>query len=58
LKIFQVNAVAAPSVVIDTYRIGRREGKLVLVTNQPGGDIRVVDKDTLTYCGEDFRRVP
>ena len=58
LKIFQVNAVAAPSVVIDTYRIGRREGKVVLATNQPGGEIRVVDKDTLTYCGEDYRRVP
>jgi hypothetical protein len=58
LKIFQLNAAIAPSLVNDTYRLGRVGGKLVLATAQPGGLIVVQDRDTLGYCGELFRRVP
>ena len=58
LKIFQLNFATAPSVVNDTYRLGRVGEKLVLATTQPGGAITVADKNTLAYCGEIYRRLP
>ncbi len=58
LKIFQVNAQEAPSVIYATWEAGRIAGKLVLATNQPGGRIEVVDHDTLAYCGENYLRIP
>ena len=58
LKIFQVNAQEAPSVIYATWEAGRIAGKLALATNQPGGRIEVVDRDTLVYCGENYLRIP
>lgn len=58
LKIFELNAQAAPSVILDTFEPGRLGPKLCLATNQPGGPIEVADRDTLVYCGEVYRRVP
>ena len=58
LKIFQVNAQEAPSVIYATWEAGRIAGKLVLGTNQPGGQIEVVDHETLAYCGENYLRIP
>ena len=58
LKIFELNAAIAPSVLVDTYRLGQLDGRLVLATSQPGGAITVTDRDTLAYCGENYRRVP
>ena len=58
LKLFRVHAQAAPGVVYGTYQLGRIEGKVALATDQPGGLIRVLDRDSLSYCGETFRRIP
>lgn len=58
LKIFQLNAQTAPSVIYDTYALGRLGAKLCLVTNQPGGLIEVNGRDTLLYCGETYQRIP
>ena len=58
LKIFEVNALAAPGVVYAKGEPGRSGPKLFLATNQPGGLIEVVDNDALIYCGETYRRIP
>ena len=58
LKIFELNAQVAPSVILDTFELGRLGPKLCLATNQPGGSIEVTDRDTLVYCGEVYQRIP
>jgi hypothetical protein len=58
LKLFQVCAQSAPRIVHGTYRLGRLEAKICLTTDQPGGLIKVVDRDTLDYAGEVYRRIP
>jgi len=58
LKLFQVNAQAAPGVVYGTYQFGRLESKLCLATDQPGGLIKVIDRESLEFCGEIYKRVP
>lgn len=58
LKLFRVNAQAAPSVVNGTYQLGRRDSKLCLATDQPGGLITVAERDSLRYGGETYQRIP
>jgi hypothetical protein len=58
LKLFQINAQVAPSMIYGTYRLGRRGAALGLATDQPGGVIDVRDHDTLVYCGETYKRIP
>ena len=58
LKLFVVNAQAAPGVVYGTYRLGRLDGKLCLSTDQPGGLITLRNRETLVYCGENYQRIP
>jgi hypothetical protein len=58
LKIFVVQAQAAPGVVYGTYQLGRVENKLCLATDQPGGLIKVNDRDELEYTGEKYTRIP
>lgn len=58
LKIFELNAQAPPSVILDTCEPGRRGPKLYLATNQPGGPIEVTDHDALVYCDEIYKRIP
>lgn len=58
LKLFQNNAQAAPGLLYGSYEFGRRDGKVCLATDQPGGLIKVLDRDTLEFCGEMYRRVP
>lgn len=58
LKLFQVNAQAAPSVVYGSYHFGRVQGKLCLATDQPGGLIKVIDRESLEFCGEIYKRIP
>jgi hypothetical protein len=58
LKLFQVYAQAAPGVVYGSYRFGRVDGKLCLATDQPGGLIKVIDRESLEFCGEIYKRVP
>lgn len=58
LKLFEVNARAAPGVVFASARIGRSGDKLVLATNQPGGLIEVSGDGALLYCGETYRKIP
>lgn len=57
LKLFQLNADHSPSVLHDTYQIGRAGGKIALASGQPGGLITVQSPDTLSFCGEIYRRV-
>ena len=58
LKLFQINAQVAPSVIYGTYRLGRRGAQLGLATDLPGGVIEVSNRDTLVYCGETYKRIP
>lgn len=58
LKLFQVNAQAAPGVVYGSYRFGRLDSKLCLATDQPGGLIKVLDRESLEFCGEIYKRIP
>lgn len=58
LKLFELNALAPPRVVYAAVQVGRIGSQPVLATDQPGGVITVVDRDTLTYCGETYRRIP
>lgn len=58
LKLFELNAVAAPRLVYAAGTLGHAGAKLVLATDQPGGAIEIVDRDTLIYCDEIYRRVP
>lgn len=58
LKLFRVNAQAAPGVVYGTYQIGRLDGKLHLATDQPGRLIKVIDRQSLEYSGEIYKRIP
>jgi hypothetical protein len=58
LKLFELNSLGAPSLIRDTYRVGRIDGMLCGLCNQPGGPIWMNGRDTLTYCGETYRRLP
>jgi len=58
LKLFQINAQVAPSMIYGTYRLGRRGAALGLATDQPGGVIDVLDRDNLVFCGETYKRIP
>ncbi len=58
IKLFELNSQVAPSVIYDTYRLGRLDTTLCLVTHQPGGVIEARDRDTLVYCGETYQRLP
>lgn len=58
LKLFQNNAQAAPGVVYGSYQWGRVAAQLCLVTDQPGGLIKVVGREAVEFCGEIYKRVP
>lgn len=58
MKLFRVNAQAAPGVVYANYTLGRLNSKIHLATDQPGGWIKVIDRETLEYCGEAYKRIP
>ncbi len=57
LKLFRVTAQAAPGVAYGNYQFGRLDGKLCLSTDQPGGLIKVIDRQSLEFCGEIFKRI-
>jgi hypothetical protein len=57
LELFQVNARGGPGTVYGTYRLGRKDGQLVLSLDQPGGLIKVNGREALEYCGETYRRI-
>ena len=58
IKLFRLNARTAPSVLFDTIRLGRRGPATVAIVERLGTTIEVTGADTLTYCGETFRRIP
>ncbi|MBI2518196.1 MAG: hypothetical protein HYV95_15045 [Opitutae bacterium] len=58
LKLFELNALTPPRVVYAAVEAGRIGSQPALATDQPGGVITVVDRDTLSYCGETYRRIP
>ncbi len=57
LELFQVNTRGGPGTVYGTYQLGRKNGVLHLVTDQPGGLITVKSRDTLEFCGETYERI-
>ncbi|MBI5382780.1 MAG: hypothetical protein HZA31_12850 [Opitutae bacterium] len=57
LKLFQLNRDLAPSMVYGRYQLGRREAKICLITDQPGGVMEMADAKTLLYCGETYKRI-
>jgi hypothetical protein len=58
LRLFQVNAQVSPSLIQDSYRLGRIGTTLYVLSGQPGGPIRVNEGNTLTFCGEIYQRIP
>ncbi|MCX6953393.1 MAG: hypothetical protein NTV51_14675 [Verrucomicrobia bacterium] len=58
MKLFQLNAQSTPSLIRDTFRVGRIDGKIAVLGHQPGGAMRLTDPTTLTFCGETYRRIP
>jgi hypothetical protein len=58
LRLFQFRAVEPPRIVHAAGTPGRIGDLLCIVTDQPGGLIRVADDQTLMYCGETYTRVP
>jgi cobyrinic acid a,c-diamide synthase len=58
MKLFQLNPQGPPSLIQDTYRVGRTDGTLSVRGGQPGGVIRVSGSTALVFCGETYQRVP
>jgi hypothetical protein len=59
MKLIELASVDAPRVVYASYRPGRIDAKLHLVTDQPGGAVAVAaDGNSLVYCGETYQRIP
>ena len=57
-KLFRLNERAAPSIVLDTFKLARRGTALVALVEGLGTVIEVTGADTLVYCGETYRRIP
>ena len=58
LRLFQINTQGTPSLIQDSYRLGRIGNVVYILSNQPGGPIRVNEGNTLTFCGEIYTRLP
>ena len=58
LKIFELTAQGAPSLIRDTYRLGRIGGPVCALCTQPGGPIWIKGRDSVEYCGETYKRLP
>jgi hypothetical protein len=56
IRIFELNAGGAPSFVHGTWKAGRFENKLSLLVPQLRTIITIVDRETLLYGGERYRR--
>ena len=56
IRIFELTAGGAPNFVHGTWRAGRIDGTLHLAVPQFRTFARIVDRDTLDYCGEQYRR--
>jgi hypothetical protein len=57
MRLFQLNEPEPPLLIRDDYRIGHIEGTLCLISHQPGGPLWIGPDNTLTYCGETYRRI-
>lgn len=58
MKLFQLNSQGTPSLIQDTYRVGRVEGAPAMLSHQPGGVLRMRGAKTLVFCGESYQRLP
>ena len=56
IRIFELNAGGAPSFVHGTWRAGRIDGALCLAIPQFRTFVKIVDRETVVYCGERYRR--
>lgn len=58
LKLFQLNLIGPPSLIQDTFQVGRIGGQPSALGHQTGGAIRFEGSETLTFCGETYHRIP
>lgn len=56
VRIFQLNASTPPSMVTDTWRAARRGPKPLLLLAELQTTVEIIDRDTVAYCGETYRR--
>lgn len=56
IRIFELNVSGAPSFVHGTWQAGRIDGALCLAVPQLRTIVTVIDRQTVTYCGERYRR--
>lgn len=58
MKLFQINASGTPSSFNDTYRVGDIGGQVCVLGAAPNRLIRRIAKDSLSYGGETYQRLP
>lgn len=56
LRIFELNAGSAPNFVHGTWKAGRINGALSLLVPELRTVVTIVDRETIVYCGERYRR--
>jgi hypothetical protein len=56
IRFFQLKAGAAPTMAHDTWRPGRRDKTLCLAITDLGTVVEIVDRNTVLYRGERYRR--
>lgn len=57
VRIFELRGKEAPAYLNDRWALARRSGQLGVVLSQPGSFIAILDKDTVSYCGERYEKV-
>lgn len=57
IKIFQLNAEGVPSLIQDSYEVGRVRGLLALRTSQASEPLLQTGRHTLTFFGEAYQRI-
>ena len=57
MKLFQLNAGGPPSLIQDTFHLGRSGGQFCVLSSQPGGAMQFAGRDSLTFCGETYHRL-
>jgi hypothetical protein len=58
MKLVQLNAQGTPSLILDTFRVGRIDGELSVLGLQSTMPVRVTGRNTLSFGGENYQRLP
>lgn len=57
VRIFELRGKEAPFYVNDRWSLARRSGQVGVIISQPGSFIAIIDKETVSYCGERYEKV-